>query len=103
MSQDITYLHFNVIQDFMIDVFKALGAPEEEARICSDVLIASDLRGIESHGVGRLKYYYDRIVAGVPEIRSYLESLTEDREMDTQLTLGSVGDDEEDGSVVILI
>jgi L-2-hydroxycarboxylate dehydrogenase (NAD+) len=65
MSQEIIYLHFNIIQDFMIDVFKALGVPEDEARICSDVLIASDLRGIESHGVGRLKYYYDRIVAGV--------------------------------------
>ncbi len=29
------------------------------------VLITSDLRGIESHGIGRLKYYYDRIQAGI--------------------------------------
>lgn len=49
------------------------------------------------------KEYVDRMVAGVPEIRSYLETLAEDREMDTQLTLGSVGDEDEDGSVVILI
>jgi cAMP-dependent protein kinase regulator len=49
------------------------------------------------------KEYVDRMVAGVPEIRSYLETLAEDREMDTQLTLGSVGDEEEDGSVIILI
>ena len=29
------------------------------------MLITSDLRGIESHGVGRLKYYFDRIQMGV--------------------------------------
>jgi L-2-hydroxycarboxylate dehydrogenase (NAD+) len=77
MSQEIIYLHFNIIQDFMIDVFKALGVPEDEARICSDVLIASDLRGIESHGVGRLKYYYDRIVAGVQFTTTEMEIVKE--------------------------
>jgi len=62
---DIPYIPVDVIHHFMIDVFAGLGTPPEEARICADVLIASDLRGIESHGVGRLKYYYDRIQAGV--------------------------------------
>jgi L-2-hydroxycarboxylate dehydrogenase (NAD+) len=61
----ISYLPVQTIYDFMVSVFTGLGAPEEEARICADVLIAADLRGIESHGVGRLKYYYDRIRAGV--------------------------------------
>jgi CRP-like cAMP-binding protein len=32
--------------------------------------------------------YVERIVAGVPEIRSYLEALAEDREIDNQLALG---------------
>jgi len=54
-----------VVESFMVDVFQALGTPEEDARICADVLITADLRGIDSHGVGRLKYYYDRIKAGV--------------------------------------
>jgi len=35
--------------------------------------------------------YVARIVAGVPEIKSYLEALAEDRELDNQLALG--GDD----------
>jgi L-2-hydroxycarboxylate dehydrogenase (NAD+) len=61
----ITYIPVNVIHDFMIQVFERLGTPPEDARICANVLIASDLKGIESHGVGRLKYYYDRIQAGV--------------------------------------
>ncbi len=50
--------------DFMMEVFVKIGVPEADARICSDVLIASDLSGIESHGIGRLKMYYDRIRAG---------------------------------------
>ena len=58
------YLPVNVVYDTMVAIFEALGTPADEARICADVLIESDLRGIESHGVGRLKYYYDRIVAG---------------------------------------
>ena len=32
--------------------------------------------------------YVARIVAGVPEIKSYLEALAEDREIDNQLALG---------------
>lgn len=47
----------------MVDVFKSIGVPEKDAHICADVLINSDKRGIDSHGVGRLKpIYYDRIV-----------------------------------------
>jgi LDH2 family malate/lactate/ureidoglycolate dehydrogenase len=53
------------LERFMKDVFVAVGVPVEDAAICADVLIASDLRGIESHGVGRLKMYYDRIRAGI--------------------------------------
>ncbi|MCB5245558.1 MAG: Ldh family oxidoreductase, partial [Candidatus Cloacimonetes bacterium] len=50
-------LPVETLKNFMIDVFQRLGVPEEEAKICTDVLIASDLRGIESHGIGRLKMY----------------------------------------------
>ena len=54
------------IREFMIKVFEGLGVPQEDAAICADVLIAADLRGIDSHGVNRLKpIYYDRIRAGI--------------------------------------
>jgi len=61
---EVARVPVEVIYSFMVDAFKAQGVSDEDARICADVLIASDLRGIESHGVGRLKYYYDRIAAG---------------------------------------
>lgn len=72
-----TYIPVNVVESFMMDVFQGLGVPQEDARICTDVLIASDLRGIESHGIARLKYYYDRIKAGVQFVRTEIEIVKE--------------------------
>ncbi len=53
------------MNSFMIDVFKGYGVPEEDAKICADVLLESDRRGIESHGCNRFKpIYLDRIKNG---------------------------------------
>lgn len=71
------YIPVNVIESFMMDVFQGLGVPQEDARICTDVLIASDLRGIESHGVARLKYYYDRIRHGQHRVETEMEIVKE--------------------------
>lgn len=60
-----TYVAWELINGFMIDVFKAYGVPEEDAKICADVLMESDRRGIESHGCNRFKpIYLDRIKNG---------------------------------------
>lgn len=61
------------IYDLMQQVFTAVGVPAEEAKICADVLIASDLRGIESHGSGRLKMYYDRIKVGIQKAQTQID------------------------------
>ena len=65
MSDELVYLPVDTVRAFMVDVFIGLGVPADDADVCAGVLIASDLRGIESHGVGRLKMYYDRIKAGI--------------------------------------
>jgi L-2-hydroxycarboxylate dehydrogenase (NAD+) len=70
---EITYVPVDVIHRFMTDAVEAMGTPPDDARIVADVLISSDLRGIESHGIGRLKYYYDRIKAGVQFTTSEIE------------------------------
>lgn len=64
MGETIVMLPVEGLQQFMVEVFTAVGVPEEDARISAGVLIASDLRGIESHGVGRLRMYVERIQAG---------------------------------------
>ena len=59
------YVSWDLMNGFMIDVFKAVGVPEEDAKICADVLLESDRRGIESHGCNRFKpIYLDRIANG---------------------------------------
>ena len=46
--------------------FLGYGIPADDAQICTDVLLESDRRGIESHGVNRFKpIYLDRIKAGI--------------------------------------
>jgi len=74
---ETTYIPVNVVESFMMDVFQGLGVPQEDARICTDVLIAADLRGIESHGVARLKYYYDRIRRGQHQVETRMEIVRE--------------------------
>ena len=59
------FVPWELMGNFMVDVFKAYGVPEDDAKICADVLLESDRRGIESHGCNRFKpIYIDRIVKG---------------------------------------
>ena len=63
MTDETCWIPFDLMERFMVDVFGGIGVPEDEARTCADVLITADKRGIDSHGIGRLKpIYYDRIV-----------------------------------------
>lgn len=59
-------VHFEQLEAYMIKVFEAAGVPTADATVCADVLIESDKRGIDSHGIGRLKpIYIDRIREGI--------------------------------------
>lgn len=54
------------VENFVHDAFIAVGVPEEDAKIVTDVIIESDKRGITSHGVNRFKpIYIDRINKGI--------------------------------------
>jgi len=59
------YVDYLELKRFMKEGFIAMGIPLEDAEICSTVLIESDLRGVESHGIGRFKMYADRINQGI--------------------------------------
>lgn len=60
------FVPWQLVDDFMTAVFVKEGVPEEDARLCADVLLESDRRGIESHGCNRFKpIYIDRIKAGI--------------------------------------
>lgn len=53
---------------YMVRYFQRAGVPKEDAKITADVLIAADLRGIDSHGIIRLHSYY-----GAPLQRGYID------------------------------
>ena len=60
------YLDWDTAYKFITDAFVGYGVPLEDAKICTDVLLESDKRGIESHGCNRFKpIYIDRIVDGI--------------------------------------
>jgi LDH2 family malate/lactate/ureidoglycolate dehydrogenase len=46
-----------VLRTFTENIFKAMGCSTAHATLAADVLIAADLRGIDSHGVARLIGY----------------------------------------------
>lgn len=62
------------IKKLVSSQFNKVGFKEDEVDIIADVLLRSDLFGIESHGVQRMSYYMDAIESGevsleaIPEI-----------------------------------
>jgi len=68
------------LRTFTEQVFLKMGCPEADAQLAADVLLKSDLRGIDSHGVARLTGYVrlwekERINAK-PEIKIVHETAT---------------------------
>lgn len=78
MNDNVTFVDFKTMHSFMKDVFTGVGVPSADAEICADVLIAADMRGIDSHGINRLKpIYYDRIKQGVQNPVTNIEIVKE--------------------------
>lgn len=49
---------------FCQSIFELRGVADEDAVVAADILLASDLRGIESHGIARLHAYADMLQSG---------------------------------------
>jgi L-2-hydroxycarboxylate dehydrogenase (NAD+) len=76
--EDKTFVSWEFIEDFLVSAFIKIGVPKTDALICADVLMESDRRGIESHGVNRFKpIYIDRIKAGIQKPVTEVEVLRE--------------------------
>ena len=65
-EDDAVIVRFDYMKGFMKDVFISYGVTQERAETCADVLVEADRRGIDSHGLGRLKpIYCDRMDQGI--------------------------------------
>jgi LDH2 family malate/lactate/ureidoglycolate dehydrogenase len=78
MEDKITWVDFDVLENFMRDVFVQMDVPKEDAEIVADVLISADKRGIDSHGIGRFKpIYVDRIDDGILNVKTKIDIIKE--------------------------
>lgn len=62
------------LEAFMLDSFRKIGVPLNDAKTCAAVTISASKRGIDSHGVERFKpFYYDRVLSGQQNGKTKLE------------------------------
>jgi LDH2 family malate/lactate/ureidoglycolate dehydrogenase len=68
----------DILRRWTADILASVGVRPDDALIVADVLVESDLRGIDSHGVPRLKrLYVDRILAGAIDVDAELTVVRE--------------------------
>jgi L-2-hydroxycarboxylate dehydrogenase (NAD+) len=75
---DVSWVPFSILEPFVYDVFKSIGVPSSDAEICRNVLLDADLKGLDTHGVNRLKpIYYDRVLSGMQKPLTSLRIIKE--------------------------
>jgi LDH2 family malate/lactate/ureidoglycolate dehydrogenase len=68
----------NALKNFTAEVLQKVGVSAADAAVVGDVLVAADLRGVESHGVARLEsYYVSRLRKGLMEPRPTVTTVRE--------------------------
>jgi LDH2 family malate/lactate/ureidoglycolate dehydrogenase len=66
MTAEKTRVNAKKLINFSAKALQQLGVPEEDAQITAKILVASDLRGVDSHGVAHLSMFYaKRIRLGI--------------------------------------
>jgi len=65
------------LKEFVSAVFQALQVSKDDAGTVADVTVASDLAGISSHGVQRIRRYVDGIRIGNVNVKSNIRVVSE--------------------------
>src|SRR5579863_6769043 len=79
------------LTDFCRRILIAAGVPEHKAEVTATALVASNLRGVDSHGIQLLPYYLDQILAGEMDPQADGRVISENGScllFDAQSTLG---------------
>src|SRR5215813_3075848 len=63
------------IQALLSSVFRAWGMPDEHARTTADVMVETDLRGVDSHGISMLPTYDREFRSGRLNMRPVFKTL----------------------------
>jgi LDH2 family malate/lactate/ureidoglycolate dehydrogenase len=77
-SEEMIPVRGDALKAFVVRVMRTQDVTLEDAQAVADVLVASDLRGIDSHGVARLRRYVTGLKTGMmkahPDIKILRES-----------------------------
>ena len=75
----LTAVSLDSLRAFVLDVLRAMGLPEEEARIFGGALVFSELRFHPGHGQGvkKLRRYHRRFMEGLVDVRAPFEVVKE--------------------------
>jgi LDH2 family malate/lactate/ureidoglycolate dehydrogenase len=65
MSTEFKIVRSQPLTEFCQKVFEKMGIASQDASTTSEVLVLADLRGIDSHGVARLRRYYTGLKNGM--------------------------------------
>ena len=71
------HVNYEALRAFCVKVFQGYGFNEEQSGQISDVLLAADLSGIESHGIQRLIRYHKEITSGMVKLEAKPEIVFE--------------------------
>ncbi|MGI6097285.1 MAG: Ldh family oxidoreductase [Dethiobacteria bacterium] len=77
VEKETKILNAAQIENFVLDVLRKFELPEEDAASVARVLVAADLRGIDSHGVARLPIYIERMRKGLINARPHRKLLSD--------------------------
>ncbi len=72
-DSDLILIDAGTLKAFVSDIFVAKAMLPADAAIVADVLVWADLRGAESHGIGRIPGYLGTIDRGVLDVRAVPE------------------------------
>ncbi len=84
-------VRFDDLRSFCQQSYMKAGVPEEEADVVANLVVTSDLRGIETHGVTRLPVYIRRIQKGYVRAECQLSYLKEKGPIAFAEAHGSIG------------
>lgn len=70
-------IDYKKTKELITKIFNAYGFTSEDSDIITDILLAADLHGIESHGIQRLVRYHKAISEGVVNVHAEPEKLIE--------------------------
>jgi len=71
------HVSYEKLNQFCVECFKGYGFTEAQAQQITDVLLAADLSGIESHGIQRLIRYHKEITSGMVQLNAKPEIVFE--------------------------